>query len=123
MLKSPDLSDSRRGTKIVRDLLTRHAFNHLLGDCGVTLFEDVCSRVAPGHVVLGRGGRLSCDAPVVAIGNAAPIWLRNSGLALDEQGFVATGPTLQCTLHPDVFAAGDAATRIDAPHAKLIFIG
>jgi pyridine nucleotide-disulfide oxidoreductase family protein len=86
--------------------------------CGVTLFEDVCSRIAAGHVVLGRGVRLSCDAPVVAIGNSAPIWLRNSGLALDGQGFVATGPTLQCTLHPDVFAAGDAATRIDAPHAK-----
>ncbi|CAG1016858.1 partial NADP-reducing hydrogenase subunit HndC, partial [Burkholderiaceae bacterium] len=87
--------------------------------CGVTLFEDSCEEIADGHVVLGRhGGRLACDAPVVAIGNTAPPWLRESGLALDEQGFIATGPTLQSSSHPEVFAAGDVATRLDAPRPR-----
>jgi acyl-CoA thioesterase len=40
MLKSPDLSDPGRGTKIVRDLLTRHAFNHLLGFELVRMHRD-----------------------------------------------------------------------------------
>ncbi len=86
--------------------------------CGVTIFEDVCRQITPGHIVLGQGTRLACDAPIVAIGNAAPAWLKTSGLALDDEGFVATGATLQSTSHPEVFAAGDAASRIDAPRAR-----
>lgn len=83
--------------------------------CGVTLFEDRCDAVGDDHVVLGRhGARLACDAPIVAIGNSAPPWLRDSGLALDDEGFVATGRHLQSTSHPEVFAAGDVATRVDA---------
>lgn len=86
--------------------------------CGVTLFEDSCERIEAGHVVLGRGGRLACDATVVATGTTAPAWLRGSALALDEQGFIATGATLQSTSHPEVFAAGDVASRRDAPQPK-----
>ena len=85
---------------------------------GVTLFEDVCQEITRGHVVLGRGGRLACDAPIVAIGNTAPAWLKGSGLALVEEGFIATGATLQSSSHPEVFAAGDAATRIDSPRPR-----
>jgi len=86
---------------------------------GVTLFEDTCERIEADHVVLGaHGGRLACDAPVVAIGICAPPWLGASGLALDEHGFIATGARLQSTSHPEVFAAGDVATRTDAPRPK-----
>jgi len=85
---------------------------------GVTLFEDACSEITASHVVLSRGMRLACDAPVLATGVSAPAWLAGSGLALDEHGFVATGPTLQSTSHPDVFAVGDVASRIDAPHPR-----
>jgi selenide, water dikinase len=42
--------------------------------------------------------------------NAAPAdWLRRSGLATDENGFVAVSDRLQSTSHPFVFAAGDVA--------------
>lgn len=84
----------------------------------VTVLEDGCAEISAEHVLLGRGTRVACDAAVLALGAAAPAWLRDSGLALDEQGFVATGPTLQSTSHPEVFAAGDVATRSDAPHPK-----
>ena len=88
----------------------------VLRRCGVTLFEDSCTQIGEGHAVLGaHGGRLACDAAIVAIGNSAPPWLRDSGISLDEQGFVATGPTLQSLSHGDVFAAGDVASRPDAP--------
>jgi len=86
--------------------------------CGVTLFEDACSEITSSQVVLARGMRLACDAPVLAIGASAPTWLAGSGLALDEQGFVATGATLQSTSHPEVFAAGDVAARSDAPRPR-----
>jgi pyridine nucleotide-disulfide oxidoreductase family protein len=86
--------------------------------CGVTVFEDACSEITASHVVLERGMRLACDAPVLAVGGSAPAWLAGSGLALDEQGFVATGATLQSRSHAEVFAAGDVAARTDAPHPR-----
>jgi len=85
---------------------------------GITVFEDSCTEVAAAHLTLGRGMRLQCDAPVLAIGSSAPAWLRGSGLALDERGFIGTGATLQSSSHANVFAAGDVASRADAPHPK-----
>ena len=84
----------------------------------VTVLEDVCAELSATQAVLGRGTRVACDAAVIALPACAPAWLRASGLALDGQGFVATGPTLQSSSHPEVFAAGDVATRLDAPHPR-----
>ena len=84
----------------------------------ITVLNDSCVAVAADHVRLAQGTRVACDAPVMAIGASAPTWLAGSGLALDERGFIATGATLQSTSHPEVFAAGDVATRVDAPHPK-----
>lgn len=85
---------------------------------GITVLEDSCTEIAAGHVLLGSGARLACDAPVLCIGTSAPTWLAGSGLALDDRGFVATRATLQSTSHPEVFAAGDVASREDALHPK-----
>ncbi len=84
----------------------------------VTVFRDSCASLSPGSLHLGSGARLACDAPVLATGAEAPAWLAGSGAALDGQGFVLTGPTLQSTSHPEVFAVGDVATRADAPHPR-----
>jgi pyridine nucleotide-disulfide oxidoreductase family protein len=85
---------------------------------GVTVFEDSCTEITDSQVVLQRGMRLACDAPVLAIGASAPGWLAGSGLALDDAGFIATGATLQNPAHAEVFAAGDVSTRIDLPHPR-----
>jgi pyridine nucleotide-disulfide oxidoreductase family protein len=84
----------------------------------VTVLEDSCAEITASQVVLVRGTRVACDAAVIALGAFAPPWLRDTGLALDERGFVATGPTLQSISHPEVFAAGDVSTRTDEPHPK-----
>ena len=84
----------------------------------VTVFRDTCAALESGAVLLGSGARLACDVPLLATGVQAPAWLAGSGLALDERGFVRTGAMLQSTSHAEVFAAGDVATRVDAPHAK-----
>ena len=85
---------------------------------GVTVFEDSCAAIEAGHVLLGGGARLACDAPLLAIGASAPKWLVGSGLALDEQGFIAAGSTLQSLSYPHVFAAGDVASRSDAQRPR-----
>ncbi len=79
----------------------------------VTLMNQKVVEVGPAQVQLDNGARLVCDVPLLALPAVAPPWLRDSGLALDEQGFVATTATLQSTSHPEVFAAGDVASRSD----------
>jgi NADH dehydrogenase FAD-containing subunit len=84
----------------------------------ITVFQDRCVRIEAGALHLGSGARLACDAPVIATGGDAPPYLQGSGLQLDERGFVLTGATLQSVSHPEVLAAGDVATRADAPHPR-----
>jgi len=84
----------------------------------ITVFRERAAALQDGAVVLASGARVACDAAVVATGTEPAPWLAASGLALCPRGFVLTGPTLQSTSHPEVFAAGDVATRADRPHAK-----
>ena len=84
----------------------------------ITVLPDACARMEPGALILASGARLVCDAPLVAVGAQAPAWLADSGLDLDEAGFIAVNAFQQSTSHPQVFAAGDVATRVDAPHSR-----
>ena len=84
----------------------------------ITVFHEACAHIETGALQLASGARLACDAPVLATGADAPPYLQGSGLQLDERGFVLTGATLQSLSHPEVLAAGDVATRADAPHPR-----
>ncbi|MDO9074880.1 MAG: FAD-dependent oxidoreductase [Rubrivivax sp.] len=90
----------------------------VLAAARITVFREAAVAVDARSVQLASGARLACDKAIVATGAEAPQWLAGSGLALCERGFVRTGPTLQSVSHPEVFAAGDVATRDDAPHPK-----
>jgi selenide,water dikinase len=60
----------------------------------------------------------SADLVVWTAGASALPWLRESGLAVDERGFVLVDDRLRSVSHPEVLAAGDCATLRDAPHPK-----
>ena len=62
-----------------------------------------------GCLLLADGSRLPSDATILATGAAAAPWLRGTGLALDDAGFVAVDRCLRSTSHPFVLAAGDIA--------------
>lgn len=105
-------------------LLTAHSaalqrrVRRSLVERGVVVHEATCRTIAGDAVDLDNGTQLACNLAIVATGSAAPDWLMPSGLALDADGFVATGPTLQSLSHPEVFAAGDVATRADAKRPR-----
>ncbi len=61
------------------------------------------------HVTFDDSAPLAFDACWLATGAAAPAWLADSGLALDDGGFVRVTDTLQAVGHPRIFAAGDVA--------------
>jgi len=53
------------------------------------------------------------DAILAAVGSGAPSWPRESGLPVDEDGFIRVGPTQQVEGLPQILAAGDVARRTD----------
>jgi NADH dehydrogenase FAD-containing subunit len=85
---------------------------------GVEPHQAALVSVGPEALTLSDGSLLPCDRALIAVGASAAPWLAGTGLALDGRGFVATGSTLQSTSHPEVFAAGDAATRQDVSHPR-----
>ena len=84
----------------------------------IELLPDDCVGVSAGEILLAGGQRLACDAPLLAIGSHAPAWLAGSGLSLDAAGFMSVNRFQQSISHANVFAAGDVASRVDAPHAR-----
>ncbi len=74
--------------------------------------------ISSDQVVLDDGRMIPSDQSLVVTAGKAPDFLKNTGLALDDNGFIAVGPSLQSTQYPDVFAAGDIATVTTAPRPK-----
>ncbi|MFM9841333.1 MAG: selenide, water dikinase SelD [Dongiaceae bacterium] len=74
--------------------------------------------VTPGLLRCGTGEEIAFDA-ALWLTNAAPAgWLLQTGLALDERGFIAVNDSLQSTSHRFVFAAGDVAALTSRRLAK-----
>jgi pyridine nucleotide-disulfide oxidoreductase family protein len=96
----------------------QHHAREALRRLSVSVLPLACEGIEPGWMQLAGGTRLPCDAPVMATGSDPPSWLSDSGLQLDAQGFVATGPCLHSVSHAGVFAVGDIASRPDAPHPR-----
>ena len=65
-----------------------------------------------------EGRSFEVDEVVWATEAAPQEWLRDSGLAVDDQGFIEVGSTLQSTSHHEGFAAGDVASVVGYPREK-----
>lgn len=85
---------------------------------GVRVFDAAVRRIDGDHVVLEDGSTLPSDMTLIATGAAPPAWLRDTGLARDEAGFIQVDDCLRSVSHPNVFAAGDIATIVGAPRAR-----
>jgi selenide, water dikinase len=97
----------------------RAAFRRILTERGIVLHEHRRALgVGSRSIELDTGETISADAVLITTDAAAPEWFRETGLALDQHGFLAVGPTLQLTNDPDVFAAGDCAALMEAPREK-----
>lgn len=91
----------------------------LLETRGINLHTDTTITSAnPGELCLSNGKTFTplevfYSTPV----KPAP-WLKNSGLEVDESGFLKVHDTLQLLSHPEIFAAGDIASIVNYPRAK-----
>lgn len=64
------------------------------------------------------GQRIRVDEIFFVTRAASQSWLAETGLDVDERGFVKVADTLQSISHPEVFAAGDIAHVVDHPRPK-----
>lgn len=71
--------------------------------------------VSPEAVTLDDGQELSAGMVVWATGASAWPFGRESGLPVDEDGWILTRPTLEVVGHPGIFAVGDCAVLADGP--------
>jgi selenide, water dikinase len=76
------------------------------------------TRVEAGRLVFATGEEASYDQLFWCTGATAAPWVAASGLATDEQGFLAVADTLQSVDDDRVFGAGDIATQVRHPRPK-----
>jgi len=87
-------------------------------DASVRVIIDNAIEVNRHTIMLDQGGELATGATLAFLPTVAADWPRESGLAVDEHGFVAVNANLQSLSHPFVFAAGDCASIRGAPRPK-----
>jgi NADH dehydrogenase FAD-containing subunit len=95
-----------------------HRVEAALAAAGVEVVPGFAAGVPEGLQVTGSGRLIAVDAVLAATGVRPPAWLATSGLALAADGFVAVGDGQRSISHAEVFAGGDVASRVDAPHGK-----
>jgi selenide,water dikinase len=97
----------------------RAAFQRVVREHGVTVHEDAeVVRVEPDAVVCADGRRVRFDEALWAVQAGAAPWLRDTGLQLDDKGFVAVDATLRSVNDAQVFAVGDVAAVLPHPREK-----
>ncbi len=75
---------------------------------------------AEDHLILNlsSGNPHRCEVSLWATESTAPDWLRSSGLATNDRGFVVVDKTLRSVSHSTIFASGDMATIQTIPLPK-----
>ena len=92
----------------------RQRFDDVLDARGVVVHRNAAvSQVQAGSLLTASGEVLAADEIIwVTRAGGAP-WLKDTGLALDGEGFIQVTDTLQTVTDPDIFAAGDIARMVN----------
>ncbi|NDG92869.1 MAG: bifunctional NADH dehydrogenase FAD-containing subunit/selenide, water dikinase SelD, partial [Gammaproteobacteria bacterium] len=97
----------------------RRAIIRALDQYGIRLTTGVHVTGYEHGLLDGANGASIPASEVIWATGARPMpWLEDSGLDLDEDGYVLVTPTLQSVSHPNVFAAGDTASMEMDPRPK-----
>ena len=109
----PEITVFMRGARLVPEMPARAArlIFEALTEIGATVHcGHAVTNVEAGRLRLENGDRHEFGACFLVTPVAPPQWIADSGLDLDERGFLKVERTLQSTSHPFVFAAGDVAS-------------
>lgn len=101
------------------DTPTRRRMERILRERGIRVHTGsrVVGAEQEGARIAG-GSLIELDEILWATPAGAAAWLRGTGLALDEHGFIAVDDTLRSVSHAGVFAAGDVSSMAFSPRPK-----
>ncbi len=96
----------------------RKAFEKILGERNVRVHSGFeVQRVDVAGVSNGEQV-VELDDVIWVTGAEPPDWFAQSGLAVDDRGFIAVDHYLRSTSHPEIFGAGDAVSIAGDPRPK-----
>lgn len=81
-----------------------------------TAFQVV--EVNRGGAIGASGAKIEADVVLWTGGVEAPSWPAQSGLKVDEAGFIEVDKYLRSLSHPDILAGGDIASLVGQPRPK-----
>jgi selenide, water dikinase len=92
----------------------RKRFEAVLAQRGVVVHVNAAvNQVRAGSLQTASGETLDADEIIwVTRAGGAP-WLKQTGLALDDEGFIQVNDNLQTLTDPNIFAAGDIASMVN----------
>lgn len=97
----------------------RRRFVAVLKERGVQLhLRTPVDQVEPGRLRTADGRAFDVDEILWVTQAGGADWLKQTGLELDDSGFVQVNDRLQSLTDPDIFAAGDVATMVNHPREK-----
>jgi selenide,water dikinase len=80
--------------------------------------DNPVARVEAGRLITENGDQIEFDEALWVTEAAGAPWLAETGLPLDQRGFVLVEESLRSPADPGVFAAGDIATMPAHPREK-----
>jgi len=117
----PQIDIYTRSARLVPEMPARAArlIFGALSQAGIAVrCGQAVTGVMANELYLEDGSRQEFDVSFLVTAVAPPAWLSETGLTLDDRGFIAVRRTLQSVSHPHIFAAGDIATIMDDPRPK-----
>jgi len=97
----------------------RKRFNRFLQQRNIRVHTHHRIEEVQKDQLIGNNGQSHQADAVLWVTNAsAPAWLEKTGLAVDDNGFIAVNDYLQSTSHNNIFAAGDIAAVLNHPREK-----
>ncbi|MDC1408124.1 selenide, water dikinase SelD [Candidatus Puniceispirillum sp.] len=118
---SPEMTLYSRSTRLMPQMAPRasHLMFGALLDAGIKLqLGRAVDKINAGTIRFGDNTSEAFDACFLVSAVRPPRWLSTTGIALDDQGFIAVHPTLQSKSHDNIFAAGDVATISGSPRPR-----
>ncbi|MGM0767623.1 MAG: selenide, water dikinase SelD [Pseudomonadota bacterium] len=97
----------------------RAVFADKLSSRGIKVhLGSAVSKVEAGRLLTESGETVDVDEVLWVTRAGGPAWLADTGLALDEGGFIRVRDSLQSENDDSVFAAGDIANVVNHPREK-----
>jgi len=110
---------TREGLLPSHNAATQRRFEIILAERGIrAVTHNPIERVEPGRLIAADGSQVPFDEALWVTEAAGAPWLAETGLPLDERGFIVIDERLRSPADAAIFAAGDIATMRGHPREK-----